>query len=358
MMPSPMRIAVDAMGGDLGPEEVVRGVLRAARERPYTSRFILVGDEARIRKELSLHRSVPESIVVRHSSQVIEMGDKPREVYRKKPDASVVVAARLVKEAEADAFLSIGNSGAAMAAAIFALRPLAGVDRPAIATAIPSLRDPVVLLDAGANVDCSSRQLLEFAIMGQAYSRIVLGKPTPSVALLSNGEEENKGNELVRDAHRLFKQMVRPFYGNIEGMDVFRGKADVVVCDGFAGNVLLKTGEGVAEMVLNMVKQELNRYRWMKLALLPLRKSIRNLRSRIDYREFGGAPLLGVNGVCIIGHGRSDAVAVANAIRVAETAVRNGLVGEIARSLQSLAASSEDTRYPLEQERRPNGSGM
>jgi len=215
----------------------------------------------------------------------------------------------------------------------------------------------VVLLDAGANVDCSPRQLLDFAIMGQAYSRIVLGKEAPSVALLSNGEEESKGNELVREAHALFKQHVRPFYGNIEGMDVFRGKADVVVCDGFAGNVLLKTGEGVAEMVLNMVKQELNRYRWMKLALLPLRKSIRNLRARIDYREFGGAPLLGVNGVCIIGHGRSDAIAVANAIRVAETAVRNDLVGEIARSLKSITGTSERTRQPCEQEGGAHGGG-
>lgn len=356
MTPSPVRIAVDAMGGDLGPDEVVRGVLRAARERTYTSRIILVGDEALLRKELDLHRSVPDTVSVRHASQVIEMGDKPREVYRKKPDASVVVAARLVKDGEADAFLSIGNSGAAMAAAIFALRPLPGIDRPAIATAIPSLQDPVVLLDAGANVDCSPRQLLDFALMGQAYSRIVLGKAVPSVALLSNGEEETKGNELVREAYVLFKQMVRPFYGNIEGMDVFRGKADVVVCDGFAGNVLLKTGEGVAEMVLNMVKQEVNRYRWLKLALLPLRKSIRNLRNRIDYREFGGAPLLGVNGVCIIGHGRSDAVAVANAIRVAETAVRNGLVNEIGRSIQSLAAPPLDGRHPMEQEGQAHGS--
>ncbi len=357
MTPSPMRIAVDAMGGDLGPDEVVRGVLKAARERSFTARFIVVGDQALLRKELSLHRNVPESVVIHHASQIIEMGDKPREVYRKKPDASIVVAARLVKEGEADAFLSIGNSGAAMAAAIFALRPLCGIDRPAIATAIPSLRDPVVLLDAGANVDCSPRQLLDFAIMGQAYSRIVLGKEAPSVALLSNGEEESKGNELVREAHALFKQHVRPFYGNIEGMDVFRGKADVVVCDGFAGNVLLKTGEGVAEMVLNMVKQELNRYRWMKLALLPLRKSIRNLRARIDYREFGGAPLLGVNGVCIIGHGRSDAIAVANAIRVAETAVRNDLVGEIARSLKSITGTSERTRQPCEQEGGAHGGG-
>src|SRR5262249_39021610 len=246
--------------------------------------------------------------------------------YRKKPDASVVVAARLVKDGEADAFISIGNTGAAMAAAVFLLRPLPGIDRPAIATPLPSLRDTVVLLDAGANVDCSPRQLLDFALMGQVYSRHVLGKATPKVALLSNGAEESKGNELTKDAHKLLRSHVTPFYGNIEGMDIFRGKADVIVCDGFSGNIVLKVGEGVAEMVLSMVRQELTRHKWMKLFLFPLRKGVRDLRNRIDYREFGGAPLLGVNGICIIGHGRSDARAIVNAIKVAEIALKNHLV--------------------------------
>lgn len=340
-----MRIAVDAMGGDLGPEEVVRGVIRAARERDGSLSLLIVGDEDAIQRELARQRSVPNGVAVRHASQTIEMTDKPREVYRRKPDASVVVAARLVKEGEADAFISIGNTGAAMAAAVFLLRPIRGIDRPAIATPLPSLGGTVVLLDAGANVDCAPHQLLEFAIMGQVYSRQVLGVPNPRVGLLSNGEEASKGNELTKQAHKLLQERLPSFSGNIEGREVFRGEADVVVCDGFSGNILLKTGEGVAEMVLSMVREELKRYKWMKLLLLPLRRGIRDLRNRIDYREFGGAPLLGVNGICIIGHGRSDARAIVNAVRVAETAVRNNLVQEIERAVCTIAprqASAEE----------------
>jgi glycerol-3-phosphate acyltransferase PlsX len=334
MMPErPFTIAVDAMGGDLGPEEIVRGVVRAATGRDDSLNFILVGDESVLKAELARPKSAPSTISIRHASQIIEMTDKPREAYRKKPDASVVVAARMVKDGDADAFISIGNTGAAMAAAVFLMRPLPGIDRPAIATPLPSLRDTVVLLDAGANVDCTPRQLLDFALMGQVYSRHVLGKANPKVALLSNGAEESKGNELTKVAHKLLKSHVQSFFGNIEGMDIFRGRADVVVCDGFSGNIVLKVGEGVAEMVLSMVRQELTRHKWMKIFLLPLRKGVRELRNRIDYREFGGAPLLGVNGICIIGHGRSDARAIVNAIKVAETALKNHLVAEIQKAI-------------------------
>ena len=329
MTARPLRIAVDAMGGDLGPAEVVDGVIKAAGERNPDTSLILVGDQDVIQRELGRHKPTPQSISVYHASQTIEMTDKPREAFRKKPDASVVVAARLVKDGESDAFISIGNTGAAMASAIFLLRPVAGIDRPAIATPLPSLRGTVVLVDAGANVDCSPRQLLEFAQMGEVYSRIVLGHQNPKVGLLSNGSEASKGNELTRQAHLLLKESLPSFIGNIEGTDVFRGHVDVVVCDGFDGNIVLKVGEGVAEMVMDMIRQELTRHRWMKLILLPLRNAIRTLRNRIDYREFGGAPLLGVNGVCIIGHGRSDARAIVNAIKVAEIAVRNDLVNEI-----------------------------
>jgi glycerol-3-phosphate acyltransferase PlsX len=338
-----MRIAVDVMGGDLGPEEVVRGILKAAQQRDGSTRFLIVGDEAVIRSELARHRAAPDSLSVCHASQTIEMTDKPREVYRRKPDASVVVAARLVREGEADAFISIGNTGAAMAAAVFMLRPIPGIDRPAIATPLPSSPPgPVVMLDAGANVDCAPHQLLEFAVMGQVYARRVLGVPAPSVGLLSNGEEETKGNELTRQAHKLLKERLPGFTGNIEGRDVFRGKTNVVVCDGFDGNILLKTGEGVAEMVLHLVRQELTRYKWMKLFLLPLRKGMRDLRSRIDYREFGGAPLLGVNGVCIVGHGSSDARAIVNAVRVAEASVRSNLVQEIERAIGEKGVGSRE----------------
>ena len=328
-MESALRIAIDAMGGDMGPGEVVAGVVEAARERNPGASLILVGDESILQEELGKHKPPPPRVSIHHASQTIEMTDKPREVYRRKPDASVVVSARLVKEGAADAFISIGHTGAAMASAVFLLRPITGIDRPAIATPLPSLKGTVVLLDAGANVDCSARQLLEFAQMGEVYSRVVIGKERPRVGLLSNGVEPSKGNELTREAHLLLRERLPSFVGNVEGTDVFRGQLDVVVCDGFDGNIVLKVGEGVAEMVMDMIKQELTRHQWMKLMLLPLRNSIRALRNRIDYREFGGAPLLGVNGVCIIGHGRSDARAIVNAISVAETAVKNNLVQAI-----------------------------
>lgn len=326
------------MGGDLGPEEVVRGALQAARERGKSASLIIVGNEQVIRSEIARHKPIPDGVEVIHASQFIEMNDKPREVYRRKPDASVVVAARLVKDGEADAFISIGNTGAAMAASIYTFRPIPGVDRPAIATPLPSLTGTIVLLDAGANPDCAPHQLLEFAIMGQVYARDVLDIAHPTVGLLSNGAEESKGNELTKQTHRLLREYMPEFRGNVEGMDVFRGKVDVVVCDGFSGNIVLKVGEGVAEMVLSMVRDELTRNRWLKMFLLPFRKGMRQLRTRIDYREFGGAPLLGVNGVCIVGHGRSDAQAIVNAIRVAETSVRNNLIEDIECAIRTVKA--------------------
>lgn len=335
MTARPLTIALDAMGGDLGPAEVVRGVVQAAALRTGSTVFILVGDEQLLQAELAKHKPDP-GICVRHASQTISMSDKPREVYRRKPDASVVVAARLVKDGEADAFISIGNTGAAMAASVFLLRPIPGIDRPAIATPLPSHSGKtVVMVDAGANVDCSPSQLLEFAVMGRCYARQVLGVSAPTVGLLSNGEEESKGNELTREAHKLLKAHIDSFVGNVEGLSVFEGIVDVVVCDGFDGNIVLKTGEGVAEMVMKLLKEELSRHKWMQLFLLPLRSGIRKMRERIDYREFGGAPLLGVNGVCIIGHGRSDARAIVNAVRVAEKSVQNNLVPEIQRSMKA-----------------------
>jgi phosphate acyltransferase len=336
MTADPMRLAVDAMGGDLGSDEVVRGVISAAQELAGTVRFVVVGDETAIAAELARHRNVPPGIEIRHASQTIEMCDKPREVYRRKPDASVVVSARLVRDGEADAFVSIGNTGAAMASAVFMLRPIQGIDRPAIALPIPSLAGPVILLDAGATVDCSPRQLLEFGLMGSVYAREVLGKASPTIGLLSNGEEPSKGNEVTRQAHVLMAAELPGFSGNVEGTDVFRGKCDVVVCDGFSGNILLKTGEGVAEMVIKLVGEELRRFWWMRAALLPLRRGIRDLRARIDYRSFGGAPLLGVNGVCIVGHGKSDVDAIVSAIKVARRATAASLSGVIAKEIAEL----------------------
>ena len=327
-----MRIAVDAMGGDKGPQEVARGVIEAARSS--SSHYLLVGDRAVLESELNQVRPRLHNIEVLPSTQVIEMTEHPVEAYKSKPDASVVVGVRLIKDKKADALVTIANTGAAVAVALLTLRRIKGIDRPAIATPLPSLTGTVVLLDAGATPDCDSNNLFEFAIMGSVYAESVIGIKHPRVGLLSIGEEETKGNALVKRAHALFRQSVGPgapfqFVGNVEGRDIFRGNVDVVVCDGFVGNTLLKTSEGVAEMVQRLIKEELGRHSWLKPFVLPLMPAFRRLRKRIDYAERGGAPLLGVNGICIIGHGRSDAYAVTNACRAAERAVQHNLVETI-----------------------------
>lgn len=327
-----LRIAVDAMGGDKGPQELARGVIDAARHS--RAQFLLVGDPAILEAELAKARPCPSTIEVVPASQVIEMTDEPVAAFKRKTDASVVLAARMVKEGRADAMVTIGNTGAAMAVSLLTWGRIKGIDRPAIATPLPSLTGTVVLLDAGATPDCDPNNLYEFAIMGSVYAQSELRVARPRLGLISNGEESSKGNQLVKRTHALFKQAIPAnapfeFIGNVEGKDIFRGGVDVVVCDGFVGNVVLKTGEGVAEMVLKLIREELNRHSWMKPFVLPLLPALRRLRQRIDYAERGGAPLLGVNGICIIGHGRSDAYAVANACRAAERAVQNTIIETI-----------------------------
>jgi glycerol-3-phosphate acyltransferase PlsX len=328
-----MRIAVDAMGGDHGPAHVAEGVFDVARH--LNAHFLLVGDAAVLEAERGKVRPCPQNVEIVPSTQVIEMTDQPTIAYRKKPDASVVVAARLVKEKKADALVTIGNTGAAMAVSLLTLGRIRGIDRPAIAIPLPSSTGrPVVLLDAGATVDCDPNNLYEFALMGSVYAEQVLGIENPRVGLLSNGEEDSKGNDLVKRTRALFQQVTAVdepfnFIGNVEGRDVFRGNVDVAVCDGFVGNMVLKTGEGVAEMVEGLLRQELTSHFWRKALVAPLRPALRRMRSRLDYAEYGGAPLLGVNGVCIIGHGRSNAHAVANACRAAERAIRHNIVETI-----------------------------
>jgi glycerol-3-phosphate acyltransferase PlsX len=328
-----MRIAVDAMGGDRGPQEVVRGVIDAARDSP-AARFLLVGDQAVLEAECAKARSLPANIEIVPATQTIQMCDEPVAAYRKKPDASVVVAARMVKDGRADAIVTIGNTGAAMAVSLLTWGRIKGIDRPAIATPLPSITGTVILLDAGATPDCDPNNLYEFAIMGSVYSQCVFGVSNPLVGIVSNGEEESKGNQLVKRTHALFKQAIGEtatfkFIGNIEGKDIFRGGADVVVCDGFVGNVVLKTGEGVAEMVMSLIKDELGKHMWMKPFVFPMMPALRRLKRRIDYAERGGAPLLGVNGICIIGHGRSDAYAITNACKAAQKAVQSDITETI-----------------------------
>ena len=332
----PVRLALDVMGGDHGPTEVCRGALLAARDLPHGSKIVLVGDASAMGRLETASRPEGVELEITHTADVIGPNDRPSDAFRKKPNASVALAAKLVKDGKADAFVSIGNTGAAMAAALLHLQRVPGIDRPAITAAIPTLTRPTVMLDMGANVDCEPHQLAEFAVMGLVYCKTVLGRENPSVALLSNGSEDCKGNSLTRRAHRLLAECLPEFIGNIEAREVFYGKADVVVCDGFDGNVMLKCAEGVAMLVLSVMKEELTRHPWMRLALLPLRPAMRRIGERLDYRAFGGAPLLGVNGVCVIGHGSSDALAVSNALRVASASVGHALIDAIREAAQDL----------------------
>lgn len=320
-----MRIAVDAMGGDYAPAEIVAGAGLAVAE--YGVQALLVGDEERIKAEL--RDKAGEKITVVPASEVIGMEEQPVQAVRRKRDSSLVRAVQLVKEGRAAAVVSAGNTGAVMAAAILALGRIQGVDRPALMALMPNPRGVTVLLDVGANVDVRPEHLLQFAIMGSAYASSVLKIMTPRVGILSIGEEETKGNELTQSALPLLKKESLNFIGNVEGRDVFNGRADVVVCDGFVGNILLKAGEGLAQALEEMVRQEISRSFPAKVALGTGFFFLKGVRRRLDYAEYGGAPLLGVNGVVVAAHGSSKARAIKNAVRVAVESVRNGLVETI-----------------------------
>jgi glycerol-3-phosphate acyltransferase PlsX len=311
-----MRVALDAMGGDYAPSVTVEGAVETVDEHADIE-VILIGDEAVIRRELGSKRYHANRISVRHASQVVEMQDSPTAAVRKKKDSSIRIGIDLVKSGEADAFVSAGHSGVVMATSLLLLGTSKEVDRPAIATIMPTLRDTFVLLDAGANVDCKPENLLQFALMGNTYCKLLLGRPRPKVALLSIGEEDTKGNELTKIAFRLIRGTGLNFIGNIEGKDIFSGKADVVVCDGFIGNIALKISEGLAETILKMLKREITSVSTGRIGYLMMKPAIRNFKKRTDYDEYGGAPLLGINGTCIISHGRSTSKAIKNALRVA-----------------------------------------
>jgi glycerol-3-phosphate acyltransferase PlsX len=316
------------MGGDAGPAVNVEGAVAAARELGLG--VILVGVQEEIRRHLDRHdlRGLP--IKVRHASEVVEMGESPSTALRKKKDSSIRVAVDLVRSGDADAVVSAGNTGAVMAITLVVLGPLAGVERPAIAAALPTLAGHAILLDVGANVDCKPRHLIQFAIMGNVYARQVLGKARPRVGLLSIGEEETKGNELTKEAFRALEEEPGiEFIGNVEGVDVFKGYADVVVCDGFTGNVALKIGESVAETIMALVREEVTADLRSRAGALLLKPAFRRLQRRLDYSEVGGAPLLGVNGITIIGHGRSSAKAIRNALRVAGDCVKSRVLDNI-----------------------------
>ncbi len=311
-----MKIAIDAMGGDYGPKPIIEGAIDSAKEYGYN--IILVGDESQIEDELDGRSLQGISISIQHASQVIGMDESPAVACRQKKDSSIMIATNLVKQKEVDAIVSTGNSGAIMAAALMMLQRLPNVSRPAIAALIPTANNICTILDVGANVDCKPRNLLEFAVMGDTYIRHILKKKSPPrIGLLNIGKERGKGNELALEAHRLLVESNLNFIGNIEGSDIPRGIADVIVCDGFVGNVLLKFAEGLAQVLVEFFQQEVLKKPSRKLALSMLREPMSNLKKRVDYDEYGGAPLLGINGTCIIGHGISNAKAVKNAIKIA-----------------------------------------
>ncbi len=330
-------IAVDAMGGDNAPGEIVKGACEGSKIHDVD--VILVGDETAIREHLPQHALESGSVSIRHASEVVEMAD-PAAAIRTKKDSSVVVCAELVKKGEAEAMVSMGNTAAAMAIATLKFRQIEGVDRPAIATVFPSRSGATILLDAGAVVECSPNMLKQFGVMGSIYAQKVLKIGNPRVGLLSVGEEKSKGSELIRQAHILLMDAGINFVGNVEGGDLMNGAVDVMVADGFVGNVVLKSTEGIAEYLQTIFLEEVKKHPWTKLPIALLYPSLRRIRKKLDYSEYGGAPLLGLNNMCIIGHGRSKARAVVNACKAAKEAVDRGVVSTI-RDHQWVAETEE-----------------
>ena len=320
-----MRIAVDAMGGDHAPAEIVKGAIDAATGLPGVSRVILVGQKDAIQRELDKAASVPDSLVVHHASEVIGMDEAPAQAVRRKKDSSIGRAVDLVKEGEADAVVSAGNTGAVVVASTLKLRLLEGVIRPAIAVVMPTQGRPYALVDAGANIDCTAEMLVQFGAMGGEYARVILGKENPVVGLLSIGGEDIKGNEMTKETFKLLSSSGLNFRGNVEGHDLFKGETDVVVCDGFVGNVVLKTSESVAVAIGHWMKQEFKQNPIRLLGVVLLSGALRSMKRRLDPETYGGALLLGVKGVCIITHGASSARAIYNAIRVASESVHHHL---------------------------------
>lgn len=330
------RIAVDAMGGDHAPHEIVKGALHAVAENPEVE-VLLVGREEVIREHLSrLGVPDPAHIEIVDARDVIEMDESAIAAVRRKRNSSLRVCARLVAEGQADAMVSAGSTGATWAAARLVIGMIRGVDRPALAAILPRADGHTVLLDVGAQVDSKPKHLREFAIMGHFYAQTVLGLENPRVGLLSIGEEEGKGNELTRETYRVMHETGLNFIGNAEGRDIYNGNVDVVVTDGFAGNAILKASESLAEMLKKLIREEITSTPFRKVGAAILKGAFANLGRRTDYREFGGAPVLGVKGGCIVCHGRSDSVAIKNAIRVARHFAVNRIDVKIAEKIAEL----------------------
>ncbi len=328
-----IRIAVDAMGGDRGPEVVVQGAIDAARNLGNTIEIILVGDENRIWKALESAEPGPLPIYVVHARESVSMDEKAKRAFRRKPESSIAICASLVHEGRAEALFSAGNTGAVVTTALLSMGRLRGIKRPAIASAVPTAEGYCVMLDVGANADCKPLHLFQFAQMGRTYAKLVLGIDNPRVGLLNIGEEPTKGNALSQSTYQMLAETDDEFnfIGNIEGQDIFAGGADVVVCDGFTGNVILKVTESIASVGARLIIQEVRRRLWTTVGALMMKPALAGLKKRVNYEEVGGALLLGTRGVCVIGHGKSTARAVCSGIDVAYRSVKVDLDESILR---------------------------
>jgi glycerol-3-phosphate acyltransferase PlsX len=329
-----IKIAVDSMGSDNSPFSEIEGAIQATRT--YDVAVVLVGKEPLLEPLLSEAGGNGLPIEICNATQVIAMDEAPTSALRRKRDSSIRVAAELVRDKKASGLVSAGNTGAVMAISKMVFGSVPGVDRPALATILPTLTGHAVLLDVGANIACKPHHLVQFAVMGYLFSKKIIGVATPRVGLMSVGEEESKGNELTKEVHKTLKQLNLNFIGNVEGRDLYNGRADVIVCDGFTGNVALKTSEGLIEAVLKLLKDELSRNLQAKLGALLSQQSFKRLKKRLDYSEYGGAPLIGLRDVSIICHGRSSSNALKNAIRVAKEFAENQVNAKLEAELNQI----------------------
>ena len=339
-----MKIALDAMGGDFGPPNIVGGAVMALKEYPHITRLFLVGDTPRIEKELKQHRCSDHRIEIVHATQVVEMSDGAVDSVRRKKDSSVSRAVDLVKKGDATAIVTAGHTGAAVAATTIKLRTLPGVDRPGIAAVIPSETNIFVLIDAGANSDPRAEHMLQYAIMGSVYSRHVLGYKSPAVGLMSIGDEDVKGSDLTKEVFKMLKQSGLNFRGNIEGHTLFANPVEVVVCDGFVGNVILKTCESISDAIFKWLKHELMKNKTRMAGAYLARNAFHTIKKKVNYEEYGGMPLLGVNGICIIAHGASTPLAIKNALRVATESIEQQVNPHIVEEIRRY----HETTTPLE----------
>lgn len=330
-----MKIALDAMGGDHAPAAVVEGAILAARE-DKDIRIVLVGIQDKIERELRKYRPLPEGISVVNASEIIEMHEPAANSVRKKRDSSIVRGVELMKESGVNAFVSAGNTGAVVCAATLTLGLLPGIERPGITIVIPTLKGVALMMDVGANIDPKPNHLLQYAIMASDYSHYVLNILNPSVGLLNIGEEESKGTEFMKETHKLLSERILNFMGNIEGKDIFGGNCDCVICDGFVGNVVLKVSESLVETVIEFLRREIKKNLLAKFGVVFMKTAFAGLKKQIDYAEYGGAPLLGVNGVVIICHGRSNPKAIKNAVKAAKKEVELDVNAHIIEKVKAI----------------------